>query len=74
MNLNLIFKEQTLIFNKEEQETYFFLQQDNNDWANIYKEMIWQGREKVTQRLVTGMHREDLVEARSQSQEILSRD
>ncbi|MGQ3381802.1 hypothetical protein ACT6P6_27620, partial [Priestia endophytica] len=27
MNLNLIFKEQTLKFNKEEQETYLFLQQ-----------------------------------------------
>ena len=37
MNLNLIFKEQTLKFNKEEQETYLFLQQHNSDWANVLK-------------------------------------
>ncbi|CAC8390371.1 TPA: D-ornithine--citrate ligase SfaD [Staphylococcus aureus] len=74
MNLNLIFKEQTLKFNKEEQETYLFLQQHNNDWANIFKEMILQGRDKVTQRLVTSMHRENLVKARTQSKKILSRD
>ncbi len=59
MNLNLIFKEQTLKFNKEEQETYLFLQQHNSDWDNIFKEMILQGRDKVTQRLVTSMHREN---------------
>ncbi|HBC4007663.1 TPA: D-ornithine--citrate ligase SfaD [Staphylococcus aureus] len=74
MNLNLIFKEQTLKFNKEEQETYLFLQQHNSDWANIFKEMILQGRDKVTQRLVTSMHRENLVKARTQSKKILSRD
>lgn len=74
MNLNLIFKEQTLKFNKEEQETYLFLQQHNNDWANIFKEMILQGRDKVTQRLVTSMHRENLVKTRTQSKKILSRD
>lgn len=74
MNLNLIFKEQTLKFNKEEQETYLFLQQHNSDWANVFKEMILQGRDKVTQRLVTSMHRENLVKARTQSKKILSRD
>lgn len=73
MNLNLIFKEQTLKFNKEEQETYLFLQH-NSDWANVFKEMILQGRDKVTQRLVTSMHRENLVKARTQSKKILSRD
>ncbi|HCD3682827.1 TPA: D-ornithine--citrate ligase SfaD, partial [Staphylococcus aureus] len=45
-----------------------------NDWANIFKEMILQGRDKVTQRLVTSMHRENLVKARTQSKKILSRD
>ncbi|HDE0409946.1 TPA: D-ornithine--citrate ligase SfaD [Staphylococcus aureus] len=74
MNLNLILKKQTLKFNKEEQETYLFLQQHNSDWANIFKEMILQGRDKVTQRLVTSMHRENLVKARTQSKKILSRD
>ncbi|HCW9256862.1 TPA: D-ornithine--citrate ligase SfaD, partial [Staphylococcus aureus] len=44
------------------------------DWANIFKEMILQGRDKVTQRLVTSMHRENLVKARTQSKKILSRD
>ena len=73
MNSNLIFKEQTLKFNKEEQNI-FILQQHNNDWANIFKEMILQGRDKVTQRLVTSMHRENLVKARTQSKKILSRD
>ncbi|HDG6440690.1 TPA: D-ornithine--citrate ligase SfaD, partial [Staphylococcus aureus] len=43
-------------------------------WANIFKEMILQGRDKVTQRLVTSMHRENLVKARTQSKKILSRD
>ncbi|MDQ7180317.1 D-ornithine--citrate ligase SfaD, partial [Staphylococcus aureus] len=33
-----------------------------------------QGRDKVTQRLVTSMHRENLVKARTQSKKILSRD
>ena len=33
--------------------------------------MILQGRDKITQRLVTSMHRENLVEAKSRS-EILS--
>ncbi|HDA0370825.1 TPA: D-ornithine--citrate ligase SfaD, partial [Staphylococcus aureus] len=51
-----------------------FLQQHNSDWANIFKEMILQGRDKVTQRLVTSMHRENLVKARTQSKKILSRD
>ncbi|HHQ1898401.1 TPA: D-ornithine--citrate ligase SfaD, partial [Staphylococcus aureus] len=46
----------------------------NSDWANIFKEMILQGRDKVTQRLVTSMHRENLVKARTQSKKILSRD
>ncbi|HCX9643275.1 TPA: D-ornithine--citrate ligase SfaD, partial [Staphylococcus aureus] len=55
-------------------ETYLFLQQHNSDWANIFKEMILQGRDKVTQRLVTSMHRENLVKARTQSKKILSRD
>ncbi|HGZ9001270.1 TPA: D-ornithine--citrate ligase SfaD, partial [Staphylococcus aureus] len=50
------------------------LQQHNSDWANIFKEMILQGRDKVTQRLVTSMHRENLVKARTQSKKILSRD
>ncbi|HHQ1954273.1 TPA: D-ornithine--citrate ligase SfaD, partial [Staphylococcus aureus] len=54
--------------------TYLFLQQHNSDWANIFKEMILQGRDKVTQRLVTSMHRENLVKARTQSKKILSRD
>lgn len=36
--------------------------------------MILQGRDKVTQRLVTSMHRENLVKARTQSKKILSRD
>lgn len=40
----------------------------------IFKEMILQGRDKVTQRLVTSMHRENLVKARTQSKKILSRD
>ncbi|HCX9536903.1 TPA: D-ornithine--citrate ligase SfaD, partial [Staphylococcus aureus] len=48
--------------------------QHNSDWANIFKEMILQGRDKVTQRLVTSMHRENLVKARTQSKKILSRD
>ncbi|HCT1224266.1 TPA: D-ornithine--citrate ligase SfaD, partial [Staphylococcus aureus] len=37
-------------------------------------EMILQGRDKVTQRLVTSMHRENLVKTRTQSKKILSRD
>lgn len=36
--------------------------------------MILQGRDKVTQRLVTSMHRENLVKTRTQSKKILSRD
>lgn len=40
----------------------------------IFKEMILQGRDKVTQRLVTSMHRENLVKTRTQSKKILSRD
>ncbi|BCN89091.1 IucA/IucC family protein [Staphylococcus argenteus] len=71
MNLKLTFKEQILKLNKEEQETYLFLQQHDRDWASIFKEMILQGRDKITQRLVTSMHRENLVEAKSRS-EILS--
>lgn len=71
MNLKLTFKEQILKLNKEEQETYLFLQKHDRDWASIFKEMILQGRDKVTQRLVTSMHRENLVEAKSRS-EILS--
>ncbi|WP_445267747.1 D-ornithine--citrate ligase SfaD [Staphylococcus aureus] len=63
-----------VFFLQEEQETYLFLQQHNSDWANIFKEMILQGRDKVTQRLVTSMHRENLVKARTQSKKILSRD
>ena len=38
--LELNFKEQTLKFNKEEQETYLFYNNIINDWANIFKEMI----------------------------------
>ena len=65
MNLNLIFKEQTLKFNKKNKKHIYFYNNIIAIGLIFLKEMILQGRDKVTQRLVTSMHRENLVKAHS---------
>lgn len=70
MKSNLMFKERELKLNQNEVETYHFLQQHDNDWAIIFKDYILQGRDKITQRLVTSLHRENLVNAAEHSRVI----
>ncbi|EHJ07620.1 IucA/IucC family protein [Staphylococcus simiae] len=67
MKSNLMYKERQLKLNQNEVETYHFLQQYDNDWASIFKAYILQGRDKITQRLVTSLHRENLVHAAEHS-------
>lgn len=52
----------------DEHNVYQFLQHYDEHWASIYKDKILVGRDKVTQRLITSIHRENLVHSRDNSQ------
>lgn len=65
LHLNLINKETEM--NTSEQEAFTFLQYNNEDWANVFQQNLLAGRDKVTQRLVTSMQRENLVKAGDRS-------
>lgn len=56
-----------LYMTKDEQDAYDFLSQSHPEWANHFINQIANGRDKVTQRLVTSIHRENLVHGNDHS-------
>ncbi|KRG08044.1 IucA/IucC family protein [Staphylococcus sp. NAM3COL9] len=50
-----------------------YLHGTNSEWANAFKNVLLKSRDKISQRLITSLHREDLVHSRENSQIIATR-
>ncbi|EGG96776.1 sialic acid synthase [Staphylococcus warneri] len=74
MNLIKNTKEHNLKLTKDEQNAYQFLSQSHPEWSQYFIENINIGRDKVTQRLVTSIHRENLVHGKDHSRILKSKD
>ena len=68
MNFNQFINKQDIEMTKDEQNVFQFLQQYDEQWASIFQDKLLKGRDKVTQRLVTSIHRENLVNGNDNSQ------
>lgn len=68
MNFNQFINKKNIQMTADEHNVYQFLQHYDEHWASIYKDKILVGRDKVTQRLITSIHRENLVHGRDNSQ------
>lgn len=68
MNFNQFIDKQNIIMTEDEKNVFQFLQQYDEQWASIFQDKLLNGRDKVTQRLVTSLHRENLVKGNDHSQ------
>lgn len=57
----------------EEQYALTYIQSVNDTWADLFKSVLLKSRDKISQRLITSMHRENLANCRDYS-EIISVD
>ena len=46
---------------EDEHNVYDFLKHHNPNWSSNYIDHLLDGRDKVSQRLITSLHRENLV-------------
>lgn len=58
MNFNQFINKQDIEMTQDEQNVFQFLQQYDEQWASIFQDKLLTGRDKVTKRLVTSIHRE----------------
>ncbi|AKL92465.1 IucA/IucC family protein [Staphylococcus capitis] len=68
MNFNQFINKQDIEMTQDEQNVFQFLQQYDEQWASIFQDKLLTGRDKVTKRLVTSIHRENLVHGNDHSQ------
>ncbi|MCG7338331.1 sialic acid synthase [Staphylococcus sp. ACRSN] len=52
----------------DEQNAFDYLSTIHNDWATHFKSVLLDSRDKISQRLITSLHRENLVKSRDFSQ------
>ncbi|WP_436862412.1 IucA/IucC family protein [Staphylococcus caeli] len=67
--MNSIKKDKDLIYNltDDEAQALSYLNTLNPEWANHFKSILLLSRDKITQRLVSSLHRENLVNSREYS-------
>lgn len=70
--MNSIKKDIALIENltNDESQALSYLNTHNPKWAHYFKSILLQSRDKITQRLITSLHRENLVNRRDYSEVI----
>lgn len=67
MNFNQFINKQNIIMTEDEHNVYDFLKQHDPKWSSNYIDHLLDGRDKVSQRLITSLHRENLVKSRDYS-------
>lgn len=67
MNSNNNFSSLNIELTQDEREALAYLNSTNKSWAEHFNSMLMPSRDKITQRLITSLHREDLVNSREQS-------
>src|SRR5699024_10291624 len=60
--------------NNDEQRAFEYLSSINEQWAKLFLNIILESRDKISQRLISSLHREHLVESRSHSKVISNQD
>lgn len=60
--------------NNDEQHAYDYLSSINEQWAKLFLNMLLESRDKISQRLISSLHRENLVESRNHSKVISNQD
>ncbi|MGX0331206.1 IucA/IucC family protein [Staphylococcus cohnii] len=60
--------------NNDEQRAFEYLSSINEQWAKLFLNMLLDSRDKISQRLISSLHRENLVESRSRSKIISNQD
>ncbi|WP_210140158.1 IucA/IucC family protein [Staphylococcus sp. GDY8P45P] len=60
--------------NNDEQHAFDYLSSINEQWAKLFLNMLLESRDKISQRLISSLHRENLVESRSHSKVISNQD
>ena len=61
MNFNQFINKQNIIMTEDEHNVHDFLKHHDSKWSSNYIDHLLDGRDKVSQRLITSLHRENLV-------------
>ncbi len=69
INNNLLNK-----MNNDEQHAFDYLLSINEQWAQLFLNMLLESRDKISQRLISSLHRENLIDSRSYSKIISNQD
>ena len=57
MNFNQFINKQNIIMTEDEHNVYDFLKHHDPNWSSNYIDHLLDGRDKVSQRLITSLHR-----------------
>ena len=68
MNQNTTINNHNLQLTNEEYDVYTYLNEFYPDLINHFKQYILIGRDKISQRLITSLYRENLIHAKDNSQ------
>ena len=68
MNKNTTINNHNLQLTNEEYDVYTYLNEFYPDLINHFKQYILIGRDKISQRLITSLYRENLIHAKDNSQ------
>lgn len=60
--------------NNDEQHAFDYLLSINEQWAQLFLNMLLESRDKISQRLISSLHRENLIDSRSYSKIISNQD
>ncbi|WP_233435571.1 IucA/IucC family protein [Staphylococcus cohnii] len=60
--------------NNDQHPAFVYLSSINEQWAKLFLNMLLESRDKISQRLISSLHRENLVESRSHSKVISNQD
>lgn len=69
INNNLLNK-----MNNDEQHAFDYLLSINEQWAQLFLNMLLESRDKISQRLISSLHRENLIDSRRYSKIISNQD
>lgn len=69
INNNLLNK-----MNNDEQHAFDYLLSINEQWSQLFLNMLLESRDKISQRLISSLHRENLIDSRSYSKIISNQD
>lgn len=69
INYNLINK-----MTNDEQYAFDYLSSINQTWANLFQEVLLESRDKISQRLISSLYRENLVQSHQHSKIIDNKD